>query len=190
MGHAYRAPGQPSHDALTVAGTASRAGPRPVSQAVLDLQRRIGNQATVRELGLEASVQRAPNRTPIDPFADYAFLRRALTPQQQEALAAPGGRVSLPLVQLLPPALEYLTREQIIATVYPRMASVSVPAANVADLIAQVTESETLRAFLTPKLRSPVSIVANLDSTFSFSIYGQQIPSDQGMISLAALDRV
>lgn len=160
-------------------------------RAVLGLQRAAGNQATTALLGAP-SVQRdpPPRVSRVDPLADHEYLKQALTPDQYKALSVPGGRLSVPLVQLLPPALSYQTREQMLAAIYPQLASMSGPAPNIKELIAQITESETLRIFLSSKLRSPVSIVSNFDESLSFYLYGMEVQSDRGSMTLSALDRV
>ena len=125
-----------------------------------------------------------------DPLVDHPYLKRALSPDQYVALTTPGGRLSVPLVQFLPPNLAYQSREQIIATLYPQLATEAGPAPNVKELIDQITDSETLRTFLTPKLRGPVSITVDVDDTVSFFFEGAEIKSEDGMIEPPALDQV
>ena len=156
--------------------------------AIVNLQRSAGNAATARLLG---TLQRAPiTASTTHPLSAYPYLKQALTPEQYNALDNPEGRLTVPLMQLLPPGVDYQTREQLLATRYANLAGVDGPAPNAAELVEQITDSETLRRFLEPRLRSPVSMVVEFDSTVSFHIDGLPVQTDQGMIRPTALDRV
>ena len=165
--------------------------PSATHRAILELQRSVGNQAVAALLGEGALCRaRSPKMSRPDPLVDHPYLKRALSPDQYAALTTPGGRLSVPLVQFLPPNLAYQSREQIIATLYPQLATEAGPAPNVKELIDQITDSETLRTFLAPKLRGPVSITVDVDDTVSFFFEGAAIKSEDGMIEPPALDQV
>jgi Domain of unknown function (DUF4157) len=122
-------------------------------------------------------------------LARYPYLRDALTPDQY-AMLEDGviSRLAVPLMQLLPPDLEYMSRADVIKDVFPQLATVEGPAPNADQLVGVIAASETLRTFLEDKLRQPVTIV--VDEDVRFYLFNMEVASESGMIPVGALNRV
>jgi len=119
----------------------------------------------------------------------YPYLRNALTPDQYATLEDGAiDRLAVPLMQLLPPDLEYRSRADLLKDVYPQLATLEGPAPNAEQLVSTIAQSETSRAFLTDKLRQPVTIVVTDD--VRFYLFDMEVKSEFGLIPVGALDHV
>jgi len=145
--------------------------------------------------GQPARVQRAPVDTPrASALAELEYLKVALTPDQYAMLEDGAiSRLAVPLFQLMhPESIEHLERADMLATVFPQLATYEGPTADAAQLVARITESETLRMFLADKLRSPVTIVVDEYERppVRFYLYDLPLPTENGMITVGALNAV
>jgi len=156
-----------------------------------------GNQATaklVEQTGVLPEPGMPASFLGVQRLGGYPYLQRALAPEQFRALD--GGeidRLAVPLAQLLPPDLSYPTRQQVIDDLLPGLATADGPAAEAQERVEQIARGESLRAYLEPLLRAPVTIMTE----FSMAGYrvrvmfgDTEIPTDGGLVQLASLDQL